>query len=108
MPLAPFRPKMSMRICTTGWPTSELTVPSKFWIENSSERMRKKPKIEDTPTERSTPLGAEVSAFVVSSDWKTVGAAGGRRCEGKGRSSSVSRRRGRAPSRTEREADHMR
>lgn len=69
MPLAPFRPKMSMRICTTGWPTSELTVPSKFWIENSSERMRKKPKIEDTPTERSTPLGAEVSAFVVSSDW---------------------------------------
>ena len=64
--IAPDSWNMSTRICTTGCPYSEATVVSKSWIENSRHNRRKKPKMIEIPTDKRTPNGADLAAFVVS------------------------------------------
>lgn len=66
--IAPFVPKISSKICATGCPTLELTVPAKSWTEKSRARMRKKPNMEDTPIDMITPMGALQAALRVSSE----------------------------------------
>ena len=66
--IAPFSPKTSINICSTGWPASLSTVLSKFWIEKSREMRRKKPKIAEHPTDIRTPIGAFQEALVFSSE----------------------------------------
>ena len=66
--MAPLFPKMSIRICVTGWPTGLLTVFGKSWMEKRRDSIRKKPNTPDTPTDISTPRGAFHEALFVSSD----------------------------------------
>lgn len=66
--IAPLFPKMSIRICVTGWPTELSTVLAKSWMQKRSDTRRKKPKTADTPTDMSTPSGAFQAALFVSSD----------------------------------------
>lgn len=66
--MAPFFPKMSIRIWRTGWPMSLATVLSKSWMEKRSETRRKKPKTAEMPTDIKTPSGAFQAALFVSSE----------------------------------------
>lgn len=66
--IAPVLPKMSIRIWTTGWPTSLSTVVAKSWMEKRRAIRRKKPKTAETPMDINTPSGALHAAFFVSSD----------------------------------------
>ena len=66
--MAPFSPKMSMKIWRTGWEYVLLTVVSKFWMEKRSETMRKNPKTKETLILIMTPMGALQAAFLVSSE----------------------------------------
>ena len=66
--IAPLLPKMSIRICTTGWPIVLFTVFGNDWIENRRERIRKNPNSDDTPIDIKTPSGALQEALRVSSD----------------------------------------
>ena len=65
--MAPRGPKISIRICVTGWPTVLSTVLGKDWMEKRRAMRRKKPKRAETPTEMRTPSGAFQAALLVSS-----------------------------------------
>lgn len=65
---APSSPKISIKICSTGWPTGGVTVLVKSWMLKRKESRTKSPKREEKPTDEITPIGALQLAFLVSSD----------------------------------------
>lgn len=64
--VVPSLPKISSKIWTTGWPSSLWIVLLKFWIENRSDRSRRKPNRAEATTAIIIPRGTFSNAFRVS------------------------------------------